>query len=81
MTCRDVTGYLLEYVSGEVEADLRGEIDEHTAACGTCREYLREYRATIAASQAAVQALTSSGTAHLPGELIAVVLDSLAPSG
>ena len=81
MTCREVTGLLLEYVSGELEADFRGEMDEHTAACDNCREYLREYRATIAASQTAVRAVAPSGTEHLPGELIAAVLDSLDQSG
>jgi len=81
VTCREVTGFLLEYVSGALEADLRGEIDQHTAACGNCREYLREYRLTIAACQTAVQGDAPPAAGHLPAALITGVLDTLDQSG
>ena len=51
MTCRDVSGFLHDYVDGELPAEVRGEFEHHLDGCANCREYLRQYRATIAQGQ------------------------------
>jgi anti-sigma factor RsiW len=81
MTCREVTGYLLEYTAGELDAEDRAELDAHTAGCDNCREFLREYQQTIAACQAAFADLDAgagaTAAAGLPDETIAAAIAAM----
>jgi anti-sigma factor RsiW len=49
LTCRDAYAFLQEYIEGELEAPLRAAFDQHLAQCSSCRRYLAQYEAVIAA--------------------------------
>lgn len=53
MTCREVADFLMDYVAGDLAPEVRVEFERHLDRCGNCREFLREYRVTMAASTAA----------------------------
>ena len=77
MTCREISEFLLEYTSGELDVAVRAEFEQHIADCGHCHEFLRQYRATISAGQAAFRGPDAEFSGDLPEELIAAILAAL----
>ena len=75
LTCKDLTDFLDDYLSKELDPDVRIEFDRHLSLCPTCVDYLHSYQATIrlAASSHAYQ---EPDLASVPEELIAAILDS-----
>ena len=73
MTCRDVSGFLHDYVDGELPADVRAAFEHHLDGCTNCREYLRQYRATIAQGQS----LGSGVEPEVPEDLVEAVLKTI----
>ena len=53
MTCREVDQLLMQYVAGELRADVVSVFDDHLAGCPDCRAYLDSYRRTIALGKSA----------------------------
>jgi anti-sigma factor RsiW len=53
VTCRELDGFLLDYVSGELAEDVRKEFESHLEICDACEDYLRTYRETIRLGRAA----------------------------
>ena len=76
MTCRDVTEFLMDYLDNALTPDLRRSFDRHLAVCSNCRTYLRQYEATIRATQAAFAAGEAPDTAF-PEDLTAAILSTL----
>ena len=70
MTCRDVTSFLPNYLHGALDTEDTAEIEQHTAACDNCREFVREYRLTIAASQAAFRSVDAGAPSAVPDDLV-----------
>jgi anti-sigma factor RsiW len=74
MTCREVAGFLQEYVAGDLSPDLLAAFERHLGDCSNCREFLSQYRATIAA---AAGAWTTEADVDAPPELVSAILSSL----
>ena len=73
MTCREVAEFLQDYVAGGLPSPLLEDFDRHLEACRNCREFLAQYRATIAASTAA----WTDETIDPPDELVTAILQAL----
>jgi anti-sigma factor RsiW len=73
MTCRELTDFVLDYLSGELPAPLRQAFERHLDACGNCRVYLAEYEATIEAARLAHRD-DLAAEAPLPEELVQAIL-------
>jgi anti-sigma factor RsiW len=73
VNCREVSGFLLGYVDGELDPDVVAEFHLHLDACLNCREYLEQYRQTIVRSQAVGETVE----AEIPEDLVKAVLDTL----
>jgi anti-sigma factor RsiW len=73
MTCRDVSGFLHDYVAGELAGDVLADFERHLDACANCREYLRQYRETISHGQA----VGSHAEAAIPEDLVKAVLATI----
>ena len=71
MTCRDFTGFLLDYVEGELQGDTRRRFDEHMAICPDCVQYLQHYTETIKAGRLA---MADDLPADVPDELVSAIL-------
>lgn len=48
LTCQQLTELATDYVDGELAYSRQLSVWMHLAMCKHCREYLRQYRATIA---------------------------------
>ena len=47
LPCREILGFLADYLGGELPAETRFEFDRHLAVCPSCRAYLASYEETI----------------------------------
>ena len=73
MTCREVADFLHDYVADALPAPIAAEFDRHLAACANCREFIAQYRATIAASAA----VWKDDDVDTPTELATAILSTL----
>jgi anti-sigma factor RsiW len=48
MTCREVTEFLSEYLSGDLPSAQRAAFETHLEICPACVTYLQSYRDTVA---------------------------------
>jgi anti-sigma factor RsiW len=74
MTCRDFAGFLSDYLTGELPADVLAAFEAHISVCSNCVRYLAQYRDSIAFSRAALEAGGSSVPDDVPEDLIAAIL-------
>ena len=54
-TCRDLIEFLDDYVADRLDPAVRLRFDEHLGLCRHCREYLSDYRRTIALGRGAMR--------------------------
>ena len=73
MTCREVAEFLVDYVASELRPDVKEPFERHLSNCPNCREFLKQYRETIAAGAA----LAEIETLAPPDELVDAILASL----
>jgi anti-sigma factor (TIGR02949 family) len=62
LVCASGVDYLMEYLEGELDPDLRAAIEAHVAGCPRCVAFLESYHATPAI-------LRRATAAALPAEL------------
>jgi anti-sigma factor RsiW len=70
--CRECDEFLVDYVAGELPADVLATFEMHLARCRNCRTYLDQYRATIEAGKTACDAYKEG--LRMPEELIQAIL-------
>ena len=51
MTCRELSEFLMQYVSGELSAAQRTVFEAHLASCPECLAYVQSYEATVRLAQ------------------------------
>jgi anti-sigma factor RsiW len=71
-TCREVIGFLLEYLSGDLPPERERAFEEHLAECPSCVAYLRTYRTTVRMAREAM--VTAGPPEELPRELLQAIL-------
>ena len=47
MNCREFVDFLMEYLEGGLDADVRATFEQHMDACPGCIAYLDTYRETL----------------------------------
>jgi anti-sigma factor RsiW len=78
MTCREVTDFLLEYLSGTLAANERTEFELHLLECPDCVTYLRSYQETIQLGKAAFADPEAPVSDDVPEELVQAILSARA---
>jgi len=73
LTCREVTDFLMDYVSGDLPPDVRARFEEHLQVCPPCVVFLKTYRQTMEMEKAAYMA---DETFDIPEELVGAILAS-----
>ncbi len=71
MNCREVIGFLMEYLDGALAAGERSEFEKHLAVCRSCVAYLRTYQETIR-----MEVTTRIEEVTVPEELVRAILAS-----
>ena len=76
MTCREVADFLMDYLDGGLQPDLRAQFDRHLSVCPNCRAYLATYQATIELGRKAFAVPDADVQTEVPEELVSAILDS-----
>lgn len=74
LTCRELIGFLVDYLDGTLTDEEQAVFDAHLAVCPHCVDYVTEYRATVRAGRAAYRDLEAPVPNEVPEELVAAVL-------
>lgn len=70
ITCRDLYGFLDDFLEGGLDLPTRVAFRAHLAICRACRRYLRTYEAALAAAKTAEAAPIEAP----PEELVQAIL-------
>lgn len=76
MTCRELTEFLLEYLSGELSPSERATFEEHLAECPDCVHYLESYRTTVELGKACFDEPNQPVPKEVPEELVRAILSA-----
>jgi anti-sigma factor RsiW len=71
VTCREFADFVMDYFDGQLAEVTRTRFDEHLTLCPDCVRYLRQYRDTVQAGQAAFD---DELPATIPAELMTAIL-------
>ena len=71
MTCREFADFVVDYFDGQLADATRARFDEHLTLCPDCVQYLRQYRDTVQASQAAFD---DEVAVSVPDDLLQAIL-------
>lgn len=74
MTCREFTDFIMDYLSGELSPESRGEFEAHLHICPNCRCYLASYQDSIALGKRAFDDDDAVVPPTVPEELVRAVL-------
>ena len=78
MTCREASEFLLEYVSAELEVEVRAEFEAHMMACPNCERFVTQYRATVVAGRTCCQESDADASTLFPEEVVRAILAAIA---
>jgi anti-sigma factor RsiW len=76
VTCRELIGFLDDYLDGGLDAPVRQRFEEHLRVCIDCTNYLDSYRRTIALGKAAF-APAATPDAPTPSDVPAGLLKAI----
>jgi anti-sigma factor RsiW len=76
VTCREFADFMMDYLTGELSADVVALFERHLSRCPNCRTYLAQYRATVSAGREAFADEDSSLPEDVPEDLIQAILAS-----
>jgi len=75
--CRELIGFLLDYLEGALPPADRAAFDRHLERCASCVAYLESYRRTVEVSRRAFSAADAEEeVAAMPPELVSAILAS-----
>jgi len=78
MTCRELTDFIADYLSGELSPEVRGAFDTHLSRCPNCVNYLASYEAAVTLGRGALTAddVADASLAAVPDELVRAILSA-----
>ena len=76
ISCRELVDFLMDYLSGELEASQRAAFEEHLAACPWCVAYMQTYQQTVQLGKAALQPSSDPVPENVPDELVRAILSA-----
>ena len=76
MTCREFADFMMDYLTGELPADVVSSFERHLSRCPNCVTYLAQYRATITAGKQAFASDSALLSDEVPEDLVQAILAS-----
>lgn len=73
LTCRELSGFLMDYLDGVLDAATRARFDAHLQICPMCVDYLANYQRAVRLGRDAF-AGDDPVPADVPEELVRAVL-------
>lgn len=79
MTCREVIEFMMAYDDKELSAEVRAEFDRHMGVCRACRNFMDNYRKTIALGKAAFADESADARTVVPPDLLKAIRAAIHP--
>ena len=73
MTCRELVGFLADYLDGDLPAEVRRVFEAHLADCPECATYLRGYADAIRLARACAET-DDAVPAEVPERLVRAIV-------
>jgi anti-sigma factor RsiW len=73
LTCRDVIGFLMAYLDGELDKTQNAAFESHLRVCPSCVNYLNTYRRAIALGKAAMKPAPTPNEETIPESLVKAI--------
>jgi anti-sigma factor RsiW len=73
MTCRELYGFLDDFLGGDLDALTRGSFERHLERCPACRRYLTTYQATLKVARGS-EMKDAPARMEAPEELVQAIL-------
>jgi anti-sigma factor RsiW len=73
MTCRELYGFLDEFLEGSLDALTRQNFERHLERCMACRRYLASYQTTLKVARGSERA-DAPVDAEAPHDLVRAIL-------
>jgi anti-sigma factor RsiW len=73
VTCKELVGFLIDYLDGELSAAERRTFDEHVAECPDCVAYLDSYRKAVRLGKSACRQ-DGAVPSDVPEDLVRAVI-------
>jgi anti-sigma factor RsiW len=74
VTCREVSEFIADYLSGDIPDDVRVRFERHLTRCRNCQTYLASYKAAIDLGRRAFDCEDGEIGAYVPEELIQAIM-------
>jgi hypothetical protein len=74
MTCREFADFMADYLSEDLQPDVRQRFVRHLELCINCQRYLTSYRETIALGKRALTDDDGALQADVPEDLVRAIL-------
>ena len=74
MTCRELTDFIGDYLSGGLTPSTKAEFEFHLGVCPNCRRYLGDYAATVSLGKKAFADDDAEVPADVPEDLVRAIL-------
>ncbi len=79
MTCRDLYGFLDEFIDGSLDLSTRQSFERHLERCASCRRYLASYQTTVKVARGS-ELSDAPATTEAPEGLVQAILAARAAS-
>lgn len=76
MTCKELNGFLDDYLAGDLGPDVRGRFEAHLGECPDCLVYLQGYRDTVMLVRDASRDPGAAVSDDVPTELVRAILEA-----
>lgn len=73
MTCRELTAFIAEYLSGELKVETRLAFERHLSRCPNCVRYVADYQRAVELGQK-VYDDDHEPVSNVPDELVSAIL-------
>lgn len=74
LSCRKVEEFLMAYIDRELSIRSRLRFKFHLAICSDCRNYLQEYKNTVALGRSLFEKPDESATGKIPDDVVNAIL-------
>lgn len=74
MTCRELTGFIMDYLAGELPQEVRITFEDHLAICPDCVNYLAAYQGTVELNRRAFADEDARTALDAPEDLVKAIL-------
>ncbi len=76
MNCKELIGFLMDYVDGELPPEEQGRFERHLGLCTDCAAYVTSYRETVRLGKMICRPDENELPTDIPEDLVQAILEA-----